>query len=41
MGLNICTVTHDANGNITREQCTGTTPSTTVVTINATTQICK
>jgi hypothetical protein len=40
-GLNVCTQTHDANGNITREVCTGTSPSTTTVTINSTQQICK
>ena len=40
-GLNICTQTHDQNGNIVREECTGTTPSTTVVTIQNTQQICK
>lgn len=41
MGPNICTVTHDANGILTREQCTGTSPSTTVVTVSATQTICK
>jgi hypothetical protein len=41
MGPNICTVTHDANGNMTKEQCTGTTPSTTLVTVSATMGICK
>lgn len=40
-GLNVCTQTHDANGILVREECTGTTPSTTVVTTNATQQICK
>jgi hypothetical protein len=40
-GLNTCTVTHDQNGNMTREVCTGTQPSTTTVTINSTQQICK
>ena len=41
LGLNTCTVTYDPNGNITREVCTGTQPSTTTVTINSTQQICK
>ena len=40
-GLNTCTVTHDSNGIMIREVCTGTQPSTTTVTINATQQICK
>ena len=40
-GLNVCTQTHDANGIIVGESCTGTGASTTVVTINATQQICK
>ena len=40
-GLNVCTVTHDGNGNIIRESCTGTTASTTIVTINSTQSICK
>ena len=40
-GLNICTQTHDVNGIIVRESCTGTDPSTTVVTINSTQQICR
>lgn len=40
-GLNICTVTHDQNGNIVRESCTGTTPSVTEVTIHTTTQVCR
>ena len=41
MGPNICTVTHDGNGIMIRESCTGTTPSTTIVTINGTQSICK
>lgn len=40
-GLNVCTVTHDANGIIIRETCTGTTGSTTIVTILSTQSICK
>jgi hypothetical protein len=42
-GLNTCTVTHDQNGNMIREECTGTatTASTTIVTVQATQQICK
>ena len=40
-GLNVCTQTYDQNGNIIGETCTGTTPSTTVVTIRGTTQLCK
>ena len=38
---NTCTLTYDANGVVIREACTGTTDSTTVVTVNATQQICK
>jgi hypothetical protein len=41
MGPNICTATHDANGIMIKEQCTGTTPSTTIVTVSATAGICK
>jgi hypothetical protein len=40
-GRNTCTVTHDENGIIIGETCTGTTGSTTVVTVNSTQQICK
>ncbi len=40
-GLNVCTQTHDANGNIIKETCTGTSPSTTDVTIRETQQICR
>lgn len=40
-GLNTCTQTYDQNGILTREVCTGTTPSTTVVTVNATQQVCR
>ena len=40
-GLNVCTVTHDQNANMIRETCTGTTASTTIVTIQAKQQICK
>lgn len=40
-GPNICTVTHDQNANIIRETCTGTTPSTTIVTVQGTQQVCK
>lgn len=41
MGLNICTVTHDSNGIIIRETCTGTIASTTIVTVGGTQSICK
>jgi hypothetical protein len=41
IGPNTCTVTHDTNGIIIREQCTGTTGSTTDVLIRGTQQICK
>jgi len=41
MGPNICTVTHDAHGIMIKEQCTGTTPSTTIVTVSATQGIGK
>lgn len=40
-GLNICTVTHDTNGIMVRESCTGTTASTTEITILTTQQICR
>lgn len=40
-GLNTCTQTYDQNGILTREVCTGTTASTTVVTVNGTQQVCK
>jgi hypothetical protein len=40
-GLNVCTVTHDGNGIMIRETCTGTTESTTVVTVGGTQSICK
>ena len=38
---NTCTVTHDQNGIMIREQCVGTTSSTTIITVNSTVQICK
>lgn len=38
---NICTDTYDQNGIMTGEDCTGTTPSKTVVTTLATQQICN
>lgn len=41
MGLNTCTVTHDANGIIIKEVCTGTTASTTEVTVLTTQSVCK
>jgi hypothetical protein len=40
-GLNVCTQTHDANGIIVKETCTGTTPSTTDVNVVTTQQICR
>ena len=40
-GPNTCTHTYDQNGVILREVCTGTTASTTVVTVNSTQQVCK
>ena len=40
-GPNTCTQTYDQNGIIIREGCTGTTASTTVVTVNSTQQVCK
>ncbi len=39
--LNSCTLTHDANGIMLRESCTGTTPSTTEITTLTTQQICR
>lgn len=41
IGPDTCTQTHDQNGNIIRESCTGRENSNTVVTVLATTQICK
>jgi len=41
IGLNTCTQTYDPNGIVIKEVCTGTTPSTTNVTINSTQSICK
>lgn len=38
---NTCKVTHDANGILIKEECTGTTPSTTNVTVISTQTICK
>lgn len=38
---NICKVTHDSNGIMIQEECTGTTPSTTKLTILETQQICN
>jgi YD repeat-containing protein len=40
-GLNTCIQTYDPNGNIQRETCTGTSPSTTTVSVQSTLQICK
>jgi hypothetical protein len=40
-GPNTCTQTHDENGFIIREVCTGTSPSTTVATSQATLQVCR
>jgi YD repeat-containing protein len=40
-GLNTCTQRYDPNGNIQGETCTGTSPSTTNVTVQSTVQICK
>ena len=39
--LGTTTQTYDQNGVIIREVCTGTTASTTVVTVNSTQQVCK
>jgi len=40
-GLNTCIQRSDLNGNIQGETCTGTSPSTTTVTVQSTLQICK
>jgi len=39
--LNTCIQRYDLNGNIQGETCTGTSPSTTTVTVQSTLQICK
>lgn len=39
--LNRCTQTHDQNGNVIAETCTGTTPSSTTTTIASTAQACR